>query len=204
MKKMKLYLISNNALFNNLNYSYDARLDPIRALRPLTIEGEEAALKISKEKYFEDISKIYSSFYSGAIATAKYLSAKLDMEVNLVEELNDLKVGILGTKSMPMLKGIQEREFTYKLEEGESLLEVSERMDKAIKNIASHNENAAIFTHKRAILAFLLKYTKVDYNLDDNLILLYNNEIIYDDNDNLYDIYELEINDHHIVNIKLI
>ncbi len=201
---MKLYLISNNALFNNLNYNYDTPLDPIRALRPLSIEGERVAQKIAEEKYFNNIESIYSSTFSSAISTSKYLSQKLDLEVYLDSKLNDVKVGTLGTKSMPMLKGIQEREFTYKLEGGESLIEVSNRMDFIIKELANKGKETAIFTHKRAILAFLLKYTKIDYNLDDNLVLIYNDNIIYDDNDDLYNIYEIEINNEEITNIKLI
>ncbi len=201
---MKLYLISNNALFNNLNYNYDTPLDPIRALRPLSIEGERVAQKIAEEKCFNNIESIYSSTFSSAISTSKYLSQKLDLEVYLDSKLNDVKVGILGTKSMPMLKGIQEREFTYKLEGGESLIEASNRMDFIIKGLANKGKEPAIFTHKRAILAFLLKYTKIDYNLDDNLVLIYNDNIIYDDNDDLYNIYEIEINNEEITSIRLI
>lgn len=200
---MKLYLISNNRLLENLSYNYDASLDDIRLSRPLSLMGEDIANKISEEKELQEVEKIYSSFYSSALGCAKYLAKKLELEINMVEDLNDCQVGHLGSKNMQMLKGIQEREFTYKLPGGESLIDVGNRLDKFIKSIED-NTLGALFTHKRAILGFILKYAKVGYNLDENLILEFKDAIIYDDSDTDYDIYEVEIENREIINIKTI
>lgn len=197
---MKLYLVSNNSLCDSLKYDFNTDLENLRMVRPLSVEGEEVALKISKMSIFKDIDKIYSSFYSSAIATSKYLKDELNLEINLTNELNDCKVGYLGSKSMSMLKGMQDREFTYKLDSGESLVDVGNRIDNFIKNL--DNETCVLFTHKRAILGYLLKHCKYDYNLDENLIVLYKNQVIYDDNNDLYDIYEIDIEDHKIINIE--
>ena len=197
---MKLYLVSNNSLCDNLKYDFNTDLEKLRMIRPLSVEGEEVSLKISKMSIFKEVDKIYSSFYSSAIATSKYLKDELKLEINLTNELNDCKVGYLGSKSMSMLKGMQDREFTYKLDGGESLVDVGNRIDNFIKNL--DNETCVLFTHKRAILGYLLKHCKYDYNLDENLIVLYKDQVIYDDNNDLYDIYEIDIEDNKIINIE--
>jgi len=199
---MKLYLVSNNLLLNGLNYDNTANLDVIRLIRPLSVNGEKIALKLADFKEFENIEKIYSSLHSSAVSSAKYLSEKLELEINLDERLNDCKVGLLGSKNMKMVKGLQDHEFTYKLPNGESLYEVGNRLNNYISMLINKNEEVVVFTHKRAILGLLLKYAKVGYNLDDNLILHFNNKQIYDDTETELDIYELVIEDKKIIDIN--
>ena len=201
---MKIYLVSNNSLVEGLNYENDSLLELIRVLRPLSIKGEENALKISELKIFTNVEKIYSSFHSSAISTSKYLANKLNLTINMKDSLNDCKVGTLGSKNMKMVKGLQDHDFTYKLPNGESLIDVGNRLNKELDNIISLGEDAVIFTHKRAILGFLLKYAKVGYNLDDSLILEYNDRQVYDDTDSPYDIYEIDVEKTKIIDIKLI
>ena len=64
-------------------------------------------------------------------------------------------------------------------------------------------EDTVIFTHKRAILGYLLKYSNIGYNLDDHLILEFNEKQIYDDSDTLYDIYELTFENKKLIDINL-
>lgn len=194
---MKIFLISNNSLLDNINYD-SSNLELVRMLRPLSIKGEDIAKEISKLEYLKNVETIYSSFYSSSISSAKYLANNLELNVEMNMNLNDCKVGILGSKNMKMVKGLQEHDFNYKLPNGESLVDVGNRLNEFIKNLGE--SEIAIFTHKRAILGFLLKYATVGYNLDDNLILEYNNEIVYDDSDTEYDIYEINISDE--INIK--
>ncbi len=199
---MKIYLISNNTLLTDLNYDNSANLDFIRMSRPLSIEGENIAKGILKNEYLNDVNKIYSSFYSSALSSAKYLSKALNLSINMSMELNECKVGYLGSKNMKMVKGLQDHEFTYKLNGGESLVDVGNRMNNFIKKLFDSDDNIVIYTHKRAILGLLLKYTKVGYNLDENLILTYNDKVIYDDSETPIDIYELVIENKEIVSIN--
>ncbi len=198
---MKVYLISNNLLLDHIEYN-NANLDLIRLIRPLSMEGEINAKNISNLPLFNNCSKIYSSFYSSAISSAKYLSHKLQIPIILNENLNECKVGTLGSKNIKMVKGLQDHEFTYKLPDGESLIDVGNRLNNYINSIK--NDNVVIFTHKRAILGFILKYSKVGYNLDENLILEFNDKIIYDDSDTLYDIYEITYSNDEVINITKI
>ena len=201
---MKLYLVSNNLLLEGLSYNNGTNLDLIRLSRPLSINGENMAKEVLNKDIFNNIENIYSSFFSSAISTAKYLSNRLDLKINLDSRLNECKVGSLGNKNMKMVKGLQDHEFTYKLPNGESLIDVGNRINNIVLEIAKSNNNTVVFSHKRAILGFLLKYCKVGYNLDENLILEYNNKMIYDDTDTSIDIYEVTIDYGEIVNIELI
>ena len=175
---MKIYLISNNSLLEHISYNNNSSLDLIRMVRPLSSNGEDIAKKISDIKELEDTENIYSSLYSSAISTSKYLAKKLELNINITEEANECVVGHLGSKNMKMVKGLQDHDFTYKLPNGESLNDVGNRIDIFIKKLINKNENCCVFTHKRAILGFLLKYAKVGYNLDENLILQYNDNVV--------------------------
>ncbi|MBE6156562.1 MAG: histidine phosphatase family protein [Firmicutes bacterium] len=199
---MKIYLISNNLLLDGLSYDSSANLELIRMIRPLSVNGEQASKKISEMKEFQNIEKIYSSFHSTTLSAAKYLSNKLELPINMDERLNDCKVGILGSKNIKMVKGLQDHEFSYKLPSGESLNDVGNRINNFIKEVCSKSEECVILSHKRAILGFLLKHSKVGYNLDDNLILEYNGKLIYDDSESDIDIYELTIENREIVDVN--
>ena len=199
---MRLYLISNNSLLDGLSYDSKDDLENIRKIRPLSIIGEENANKISENPLFENIEKIYSSYYSSSLDSAKYLANKLNLNINLSELFNDCRVGYLGSKNMKMVKGLQDHDFNYKLTNGESLIEVGNRLEIGINKIIK-NEDIVIFTHKRAILGYLLKFSSVGYNLDDSLILEFNGKQIYDDSDTEYDIYELIIENNKLVDINL-
>ena len=199
---MKLYLISNNLLVDGLSYNNNSNLEQIRMVRPLSFMGEKIAEQISENKEFLSATKIYSSFYASAISCAKYLSVKLEVPINIDERLNDCKVGTLGNKNMKMVKGLQDHDFTYKLPMGESLNDVGNRLNNYILSVSHENENCILYTHKRAIVGFLLKYCTIGYNLDDNLILEYNSKLVYDDTDTDFDIYEIIINNKEVVEIN--
>jgi len=199
---MKLYLISNNSLLDGLSYDNKDDLENIRKIRTLSVNGEENAKRISENSLFENIEKIYSSYYSSSLSSAKYLADKLNLNINLNELFNDCKVGYLGSKNMKMVKGLQDHDFNYKLTNGESLNEVGNRLENGINKIIN-NEDIVIFTHKRAILGYLLKFSSVGYNLDDSLILEFNGKQIYDDSDTEFDIYELIIENNRLVDINL-
>ncbi len=188
---MRIYLVSNNLLLDYLNYALSDDLETIRLLRPLSIKGEEVAKLISERKEIKDILYIMASFQSGAIGTAKYLARKFELQIEMRKELNDCAVGMLGSKNIKMVKNLQDHDFTYRLPNGESLQDVGDRINTFITNNLNKDGNIVMFTHKRAILGFLLKYGKVGYNLEDDLILEYNDKIIYDGSETNYDLYEL-------------
>ena len=202
---MKILLVSNNLYENSVLYTDKKDLEKKKMTRPLSIEGEEIAKKISLLEIFKHTNVIYSSEYSGAIATAKYLSNRLNKQINIDERLNDCKIGELGNKSLKMVSFMQEHDFDIKLNNGESLTEVGNRLKSIVQNLLYTNlEKVALFTHRRSILGYLILVAKTGYNLDDNLVVEYNENVIYDDSFKDADVIELDFDGRDLSDIKVV
>ncbi len=200
---MTLFLVSNNLVLDNIVYeTFDSVLEK-RINRPLSIEGEKLAIKIVKKI---DADIIYSSSYASALDTAKYYASYKRKEVYVNSFLNDAKIGDIGNRNIKMLRYMQERDFDFKFNHGESLNEVKERMEIAINRIVKKqgNKNIVIFTHKRAIMGYLLPYLEKGFNLDDRLILSFNDMVILDDTQNDVDIIKVEYEKGKIVNVSVV
>jgi len=201
-----LYLVSNNYVANNILYKTDDSLESKREKRPLSIEGEKRALKLSKEEVLQDINLIYSSSYSSAIATSKYIAENLELTINVSNKLNERKIGLLEDKTLRFFKEQQEHDFNYRLNGGESINSTKTRITSALKEIIKDNEdmNILVVTHTTAIISYLLNYCEKGYNLDDRLILNYDENVIIDGTTNGLDIFKLEFENETILNIKKI
>ena len=177
---MVLYLVSNNLVIDNIVYETDETLENKRVNRPLSIEGEKVAVKLVKKI---NANIVYSSSYASSIASAKYFAAVKKCDVVINSFLNDLRVGDLGRRNIQMLRFMQERDFNFKFNRGESLLDVNKRMNVAIDRIIKKNGNKdlVIFTQKSAIIGYLLDKLEKGYNLDDRLMLSFNDKVIIDD-----------------------
>lgn len=199
---MNIYLISNNLVLNDITYESDIVLEEKRTSRPLSIEGEELAKRISE---IISAQNIYSSNYASALATAKYIAQKNDTIIKIDKRLNDSKIGVLGRHNIKMLRYMQEKNFDYKFDGGESLNDTSNRMNSIFKSIIKDvDDDVVIVTHKRAMLAFLLKHCEQGLNLDERLILSYNNKVILDDAENDCDIIKIEIEDKKVKNVDFL
>lgn len=202
---MKLYLISNNLYENNISYTDKNNLELKKMTRPLSIEGEELAKNISVLDIFNHTNIIYSSEFAGAIATSKYLANRLNKQINIDDSLNDCKIGELGNRSIKMVSFMQEHDFDIKLNNGESLAEVGNRVKNSIEKLLYTNyEKIALFTHRRSILGYLVLVAKTGYNLDDNLIIEFKDKVIYDDAFKDVDIIELEFDGRELLDIKVV
>jgi broad specificity phosphatase PhoE len=200
---MTIYLVSNNLVIDNIEYETDESVEEKRISRPLSIDGEKAAVKIVKKI---QANVIYSSNYASAIATARYYSEYINETIYINSFLNDAKIGKIGNRNIKMLRFMQERDFDFKFERGESMNETSNRLNLVINRIIKKhmNSNIVIYTHKRAIMAYLFKYLDKGYNLDDRLILTYNEKVIIDDVENDVDIIKIEYEHGNIVNVDII
>ena len=200
---MTLYLVSNNMVLESIVYETDETVEEKRVNRPLSIEGEKAAVKLVKKI---DANVIYSSDYASALATAKYYAEYRNLIININSFLSDAKIGKLGNRNIKMLRFMQERDFDFKFNGGESLNEVCNRMNIAIDRIIKKNinNNIVIFTHKRAIMGYLLKYLEQGFNLDDRLILTFNDKVIIDDIDKDIDVIKIELNKGKILEVDII
>lgn len=177
----KIYLIVNNLVLNNIDYLNDETMDDKRVKRPLSIQGENFAQKISKISELENITSIYSSGFASALGTAKYLSDKLNVTINIENKFNERKVGQTNKQTnFQYFRENQEHDFNYKLPNGESFNMTKDRVTKAFKEMTKINqdEEIAIFTHSIVVNSLLTNWCEVAYNLDNNLILNFNDKVV--------------------------
>ena len=203
---MEVYLISNNLFENNLSFADLKDIELKKLTRPLSIEGENLAKAIAINEEFNGVSLIYSSLASSSLGTAKYLAERLNKKIMVDERLNDCKIGELGNKNLKMVKFMQNHDFNIKLTNGESLGEVGNRIEKVINKIVylDTNKKVAIFTHKRTMLGYLIKYGNNGYNLDDDLIVEFNDKVIYNETEKDVDIIKITYDNKKIIDMDVI
>ncbi len=184
---MTLYLITNNLLSNNVSFDRDLNIERKKEIRPLSSEGVKASLKIN----LGEIENIYSSSYTSCIETAKYVCEKKNKNVFITEDLNDCMVGDLKNQSIKMLSFFQEHDYDFKQPGGESLNECQNRISKSIDKIRENCDSAAVFLPRRALLSYLLKYTNQGFNLDDRLVLTFNDEVLMENTEEDIEMFKI-------------
>jgi broad specificity phosphatase PhoE len=200
---MRIVLISNNELSTNCYFEDEPNIETKKKLRPLNIEGEVLAKKLSKEELFEDIERIYADASSGSISSAKYLAERLNQDIIVNKRLYDCKIGDLKGKTIKMLSYFQEHDFTFKLPGGESLQECGNRIVSFIRSVINEGyENVAVYLPKRCMMAYLMNHTETGYNLDERLILTYKDEVILGNSDEKVDVFIVEYHNKEVNNIK--
>ena len=135
---MTIYLVSNNLVLEDIKYETDEAVEEKRITRPLSIDGEKEAVKLVKKI---DANVIYSSNYASALATAKYYASYKKLDININSFLNDSKIGKLGNRNIKMLRFMQERDFDFKFNSGESINETQQRIDLVLNRIIKRNIN---------------------------------------------------------------
>ena len=196
---MKILLVSNNLVIENIDYNYLCPIEDKRVNRPLSIAGEKKAKELVKKI---NVNSIYASNYASAIGSAKYISEAKNIPIIIDKEFRDSEIGDMGKNNIQMLRFMQERNYDFKYPNGESLKETKYRMLKAINKIIDNNEDCVVFTHNRAILGLLLEYCDTGYNLDERLILSYNDKVILDDAYHDMDLIEMDFENNKVINIK--
>ena len=175
----------------------------------LSIEGEQIAREKLNNKEFDNINALYSSNYVRTIQTAKYLSEKHNLEVNVVSDLGERKFGIDSWDQLP--ENFERKQFldeNYKIGDGECQKEVSNRMYSIIMKILKENKNKriAIVSHATAISYLLKKWCDIQI-VDDKLRYSFNNNILLDGYLNYCETFKFEFDDENklinIQNIKL-
>ena len=151
------------------NTSEDSQL--INEKEILSVEGEEQAKKLSNNKELQNIDVIWSSSYTRAKATAKYIANKNNLPFNLDNELSERKLGNLKElgefmKDKATRDPSQEQllDRTFKTSDGESAEQTRERMNKFFDKILKEYEGKriAVISHGGSIKFFLLNWCEVN------------------------------------------
>ena len=169
---------------------------------PLSDEGKLRARKLSEISELNNIDVLYSSDYLRAKETAKYIAERNNILLNVDYRFGERKFGI----SIPSnFEELQFRDWDYKAEEGESLNEVTLRIQQALLEILDANKDKKIMivSHATAISAMLSKWCSVRLNDETKLIEIYFNDgLVFDGNWKAPELFKLEFNDKELISIK--
>ena len=132
----------------------------------LSIHGEEQSKKLSENIELENIDVIWSSSYTRAKATAKYIAKTNNLPINLDSSLNERKLGNLkelgefmkykNTRD-PSQEQLLDRKF--KTSNGESAEDTNKRMTNFFGEIVKKYEGKriAVVSHRRFNKILLVK-----------------------------------------------
>lgn len=202
-----IYLIRHSKPLKVNNTFNNDNLQMQNEKSSLSIEGEQIAQEKLNKKEFNNLDILFSSNYVRSIQTAKYLSNKNDLEINIISDLGERKFGIDSWDQLP--ENFERKQFldeNYKIGNGESQKEVSDRMYSIILKILDENKNKkiAIVSHATAISYLLKKWCDIDI-VDDKLRYSFNNTVILNGNFNYCETFKLEFDDNNnLVNIQKI
>ena len=149
----------------------------------LSVYGEEQSKKLSENKELKNIDVIWTSSYTRAKATAKYIANNNNLCINIDSSLNERKLGNLkelaefmknkNTKD-PSQEQLLDRKF--KTSDGESAEETKIRMTNFFDKILKEYEGKkiAVVSHGGSIKFFLLNWCQVNKEVK----LVYKNKIL--------------------------
>ena len=149
----------------------------------LSVHGEEQSKRLSENTELNNIDIIWSSNYTRAKATAKYIANNNNLPINLDSNLSERKLGNLKELGEfmkdkktrdPSQEQLLYREF--KTTNGESAEDTRERMTKFFNRILKEYEGKKIVvvSHGGSIKFFLLNWCEVN----EDVKLVYNNTVL--------------------------
>lgn len=167
MKDTIIYLIRHAETIDEdgiRNTNEDSQI--INEKEILSVEGEEQSKKLSEKIELNDIDVIWSSSYTRAKATAKYIANANNLPINLDDNLSERKLGnlkelgeFMKDKSTrdPSQEQLLDRKF--KTSDGESAEETQTRMTKFFDKILKDYEGKRIVvvSHRRVYKILFIK-----------------------------------------------
>lgn len=149
----------------------------------LSVDGEEQSRKLSEYKELKSIDVIWSSSYTRAKQTAKYIAYNNNLSINIDSKLNERKLGNLNELSIfmkdkktrdPSQEQLLDRKF--KTSDGESCDDTNIRMTEFLNRILKEykEKRIAVISHGGSIKFLLLNWCKVNQDVK----LLYENKVL--------------------------
>lgn len=169
----------------------------------LSVSGEKKAEKLSNISELFNLDAVWCNNYVRALATAKYIAERNNLEIQISTALNERKLGNLD--SLSKLKDKFTHPFTteqlldekLKNEDGENRFEVNNRMTSFINTLLNSNEGSriAIVSHGAAIKFLLMNWC----SLNENFELVYQNKVLNIDSPS---VIKLEFNKDSLLNLS--
>lgn len=171
----------------------------------LSIDGIVKAQVFFKSEEFKNIEKVYTSDYVRAIKTGKMLKKDIIIDKRLGERIAGIS-DLTMTSAEFFNRQIEDKNFKFK--NGESALEIQNRMYDAIKDIVRDNQNKKILvvTHGASLTFLLMKFCNICltdiYNKKRKII--FNNKIIFEDKFDYLETFKLTFNKNKLVNLEIV
>lgn len=184
MKDTIVYLIRHADTIDEngiRNTNEDSQL--INEKEILSVEGEENSKKLSEHEELKNIDIIWSSSYTRAKATAKYIAHKNNLPINLDSMLCERKLGNLNEIAVfmkdkatrdPSQEQLLDRKF--KTSNGESAEDTNKRMNMFFDRILDEysGKKIVVVSHGGSIKFLLLNWCQVN----ENVKLVYNGKTL--------------------------
>ena len=172
----------------------------------LSPKGKMQAKKLSEIEQLQNLNQVWSSNYTRAIDTAKFIANKNNKEIIIEPNLGERKLGDL--EKLKLLGRTKNRSYTQeqlldenlKNEGGESHKEVKERIYNVTVDILNKNKGntCAIISHGAAIKFLLMNWC----TLDEDLNILYNGNIVVKETIDYAGVIKLEFENDKLINIQ--
>lgn len=204
--------ISRHSLTQPLNYVNENESVLIQNIKtPLSIKGEQLAKKMSNYKELKNIDVVYSSNYSRAMATSKYVATNNNVDINVDCRFGERVHGV--EKSYKELdKNYGERQLrdeNYKYKNGESRKEVADRMKKGLFDVIKNNKGKIVYitSHSTAMIDMFISFGKIEFE-EDKYKIIVNDKVLLDSdfkwNEHTPELFKLEFEEKELISIKYI
>lgn len=204
-----VYVIRHSEPFRNLLGDYNANeLQQIRNEKnPLSCYGEYKAKILSDCNDLKDIDVLYSSHYVRAMSTAKYIAEANNINLNVDYRLGERKFGIKTWSELPEdFFEHQAIDWNYKIDDGESLNEVSIRMKEVLMEILHmyRGKKITIVSHGTALTTMLSSWCNIKFNMDTKEFNYYfKDKMFFNGKWGAPELFKLEFDDENkLINIK--
>lgn len=203
-----VYISRHSQPFRNLLGEYNANEDSQlrNEKNPLSVEGERLAEKLSSLDELKNVDVLYSSNYVRAMSTAKYICEKNNIKLNVDAGLGERKHGVDPFNLPDGYELNQWLDPNYKLGNGESVNEVTNRMFNSFKKIYDSNKgkNIMIVCHATSLLALFRNYTDVKPNVNSRHVeVFFNNNLIFDGNFSAPELFKMEFDENdNLIDIR--
>lgn len=184
--------VSEDILFSNIK-------------TPLSVNGEKIAEQKSLDKEFDNLDVVWSSNYVRTMSTAKYFAHRNNLKVNVSDKFGERIHGISSWDELP--KDFEIHQFedeNYKLENGESRKEVSDRIYFKLNGLLNmyKGKRILIVGHSTAFAFLLSKWCDISYDSDYK----FKGKEFFDGRWNHLETFKLEFDENNelisIVNIR--
>lgn len=206
----EVYLIRHSEKYRNFNNIInDDSFQLFNEKIILSINGEMLANKLANMEEMSNIDVVFASNYVRSIGTAKYIAYRNKIDVNIDKNFGERIYGINSVDGIIDDFNVKQwNDIDYKLPNGESRRDVTNRMYNALIRVINDykNKRIAIVSHGTAISFLLDKWCDVfvNYNNDNkmNTKIVFKNKIIFDNNISAPCVFKIVFDDNNIISIE--